>query len=144
MSVRGSWVATCSDPSAAPGLTLPGDDPPYHCPVFVLTHHPRDPLVMQGGTTFHFVTEGIVDALQRARDAARGQDVRIGGGAATIRQYLQARLIDQMHVAVSPVLLGAGENLFAAMNLPALGYRVSAHVATAHATHVVVEKHGSA
>ena len=119
-----------------------GDSPPYHCPVFVLTHHPRAPIVMDGGTTFHFVTEGIHAALKRAREAANGQDVRVGGGVATIRQYLQAGLIDEMHLAVSPVLLGRGENLFAGFDLPALGYRRSEHVPTANATHIVFTKGG--
>jgi dihydrofolate reductase len=117
-----------------------GDTPPYHTPVFVLTHHPRAPLTMQGGTVFHFVTEGIHAALQRAFAAANGLDVRLGGGAATIRQYLAAGLVDEMHVAISPILLGGGELLFAGMNLPALGYRRTEHVATEKATHVVLAK----
>ena len=115
-----------------------GDNPPYHVPVFVLTHHPRKPLDMEGETTFHFVTDGIAAALERAREAARGKDVRIGGGASVIRQYLQARLIDEMHVAISPVLLGRGENLFEGISLPELGYRVTKHVASEMATHVVI------
>jgi dihydrofolate reductase len=119
-----------------------GDTPPYHCPVFVLTHYPRAPIVMDGGTTFHFVTDGIHAALKRAREAANGQEVRVGGGVATIRQYLQAGLIDEMHLAVSPVLLGRGENLFAGLDLPALGYQRSEHVPTANATHVVFTKGG--
>jgi dihydrofolate reductase len=114
-----------------------GDEPPYHVPVFVLTHHARPSITMQGGTTFHFVTDGIEAALQRARAAAAGRDVRVGGGAATIRQYLRARLIDEMHVAIAPVLLGSGEALFAGIDLPALGYRVGEHVTTPKATHVV-------
>jgi len=114
-----------------------GDEPPYHVPVFVLTHHVRPSVTMAGGTTFHFVTDGIHAALERAREAAGERDVRLGGGAATIRQYLQARLIDEMHVAISPVLLGSGAALLAGIDLPALGYRVSEHVATANATHVV-------
>jgi len=117
-----------------------GGNPPYHVPVFVLTHHARPPLEMEGGTTFHFVTDGIEAALKRARQAANGRDVRLGGGAATIRQYLSARLIDEMHLAVSPLLLGGGEPLFAGLNLPALGYQVTEHVASAKATHVVVAK----
>ena len=117
-----------------------GDTPPYHTPVFVLTHHPRAPLTMQGGTVFHFVTEGIHAALQRAFAAANGLDVRLGGGAATIRQYLAAGLVDEMHVAISPILLGGGELLFAGMNLPALGYRRTEHVATEKAMHVVLAK----
>jgi dihydrofolate reductase len=117
-----------------------GDNPPYHCPVFVLTHYPRAPIAMDGGTTFHFVTDGIHAALKRAREAANGQDVRVGGGVATIRQYLQAGLIDEMHLAVSPVLLGRGENLFAGFDLLALGYQRSEHVPTANATHIVLTK----
>jgi dihydrofolate reductase len=119
-----------------------GDNPPYHVPVFVLTHHPRAPITMAGGTTFHFVTDGIHAALKRAREAANGQDVRVGGGVATIRQYLQAGLIDEMHLAVSPLLLGRGENLFAGLDLPALGYQRSEHVPTANATHIVFTKGG--
>jgi dihydrofolate reductase len=114
-----------------------GDEPPYHVPVFVLTHHARPSVTMKGSTTFHFVTDGIEAALQRARAAAAGRDVRLGGGAATIRQYLRAKLIDEMHVAIAPVLLGSGEALFAGIDLPALGYRVSEHVTTPNATHVV-------
>jgi dihydrofolate reductase len=115
-----------------------GDEPPYHCEVFVLTHHARPPLAMKGGTTFHFVTEGIEAALARARLAAAGKDVRVGGGAATIRQYLAARLVDEMHLAISPVLLGSGESPFAGLDLVKLGYRVERQVATARATHVVL------
>src|SRR3954470_24102397 len=107
-----------------------GDNLPYHCPVFVLTNHPRAPICMDGGTTFHFVTDGIRAALERAFEAARGSDVRLGGGVATIRQYLQAGLVDEMHLAVSPVLLGSGENLFAGLNLAELGYQRSEHVPT--------------
>jgi len=117
-----------------------GPSPPYRCPVFVLTHHARDPLAMEGGTTFHFVTDGIAAALARAKQAANGGDVRIGGGVATIRQYLQAGLIDEMHFVVSPVLLGRGEALFAGLDLPKLGYRPGDHVQTAAATHVVLVK----
>lgn len=98
-----------------------GDNPPYHTPVFVLTSHPREPLVMDGGTTFHFVTGGIREAYDRAMEAAKNKDVRLGGGAKTIRQYLAARLVDSMHLAVGPVLLGSGEHLFAGLDLPALG-----------------------
>jgi dihydrofolate reductase len=107
-------------------------------PVFVLTHHARPPLEMEGGTVFHFVTEGIGSALDRARQAAGDKDVRIGGGAATIRQYLQAGLIDELHIAVSPVLLGAGESLFDGIDLPSLGYRVKEHVASDAAMHLVL------
>jgi dihydrofolate reductase len=114
-----------------------GDEPPYHCPVFVLTHHARAPLEMKGGTVFHFVTEGPEAALALAKQAAGERDVRVGGGVATVRHYLRTRAIDTAHVAVSPVLLGRGEALFAGLDLPALGYRVSEHVATAACTHVV-------
>ncbi len=117
-----------------------GDNPPYHAPTFVLTHHPRDPIVMEGGTTFHFVTDGIASALEKAKRAAGSQDVKIGGGVSTIRQYLQAGLIDELHIAVAPVVLGRGEALFAGIDLPALGYRVTQHVATEFATHVVLGK----
>lgn len=117
-----------------------GDEPPYHCPVFVLTHHPREPLPMAGGTTFHFVTDGIHAALERATQAAGGQDIRLGGGVATLQQYLRAGLVDEMHVAISPVLLGSGEALFAGIDLPRLGYRCAEHVATPSATHVVLRK----
>jgi dihydrofolate reductase len=117
-----------------------GNNPPYHVPVFVLTHHARAPIPMEGGTTFHFVTDGIQAALERARQAARGKDVRIGGGAATIRQYLTAGLIDEIHLAVSPVVLGRGEQLFAGIDTARLGYRCTEHVATAHAMHVVLTK----
>jgi dihydrofolate reductase len=119
-----------------------GDNPPYHVPVFVLTHHARAPLAMEGGTTFHFVTDGIEAALSSAREAAGGRDVRVGGGAATIRQYLSAGLIDEMHVAISPVLLGSGEALFAGLDLPELGYERTEHVPSAKATHVVIRKRG--
>ncbi len=115
-----------------------GDDPPYHTPVFVLTHHPRAAITMQGGTTFHFVTGGIEEALRLARDAAGPKDVRIGGGVATIRQYLAARHIDELHLAFAPVLLGSGEHLFAGLDLPALGYRCVEHTASGHATHVIL------
>ena len=117
-----------------------GDNPVYHVPVFVLTHHARAPLVMEGGTTFHFVTEGPLVALQRAREAAQGKDVRVGGGVNVIQQYLRQRLIDEMHIAISPVLLGAGERLFEGVHLPALGYACTQHVATPLATHVVLSR----
>ena len=117
-----------------------GDNPPYHCDVFVLTHHPRASITMEGGTTFHFVTEGIHVALDRARRAARGKDVRIGGGVATIHQYFRAGLIDELHLAIAPVLLGRGENLFTNVNFSLLGYQVAEHVATDAATHVVLRR----
>ncbi len=117
-----------------------GDEPPYHVPVFVLTHHVRKPLAMQGGTTFHFVTDGAESALKRAREAAAGKDVRIGGGVSTIRQYLLAGQIDEMHLAMSPVLMGEGEHLFAGINLQQLGFRVAQSVAGENATHILIEK----
>jgi dihydrofolate reductase len=117
-----------------------GKNPPYHGPVFVLTHHARPSLEMEGGTIFHFVTDGIEAALARARGAAGDSDVRLGGGVATIRQYLSARLIDQMHVVMTPVLLGAGEALFTGINLPLLCYEVTEHVPSEKATHVVLTK----
>jgi dihydrofolate reductase len=121
-----------------------GDTPPYHVPVFVLTHHPRASIQMAGGTTFHFVTDGIHAALARAREAAQGQDVRVGGGVATVRQYLQAGLIDEMHLAISPTLLGSGEALLAGIDLPQLGFRCTEHVATEKAMHVVLSRQATA
>ncbi len=115
-----------------------GDDPPYHVPVFVLTHHPRASVAMAGGTTFHFVTGGIREALDRAKAAAGGRDVRLGGGAATIRQYLAAGLVDAIHVALAPVLLGRGEPLFTGLDLRALGYRCVEHVPSRGVTHLVL------
>ena len=117
-----------------------GDNPPFHVPVFVLSHHPRESITMAGGTTFHFVTEGIQTALKRAKESAKGQDVRLGGGVATIQQYLRARLIDEMHLAIAPVLLGSGEQLFAGLDAVALGYRCSEHASTANVTHVVLTR----
>jgi dihydrofolate reductase len=117
-----------------------GANPPYHVPVFVLTHHARAPITMDGGTTFHFVTGGIQAALEQARAAAGAKDIRIGGGVATIRQYLAAGLIDELHLTISPVLLGRGEHLFAGVNTLALGYRCSEHVSSERATHVVLTK----
>ena len=117
-----------------------GANPPYHVPVFVLTHHRRTAIEMEGGTTFHFVTDGIRATLDRARAAAGGRDVRIGGGVATVREYLNADLIDELHLAISPVLLGRGEALLAGIDLPALGFAVTRHVASPAATHVVLTK----
>jgi dihydrofolate reductase len=117
-----------------------GDTPPYRCPVFVLTHYPRPPLAMQGGTIFHFVTDGIHAALDRAREAAGDKDIRVGGGASTIRQYLEEGLIDEMHLAVSPVMLGSGEPLLAGLDLPKLGYKRSAYATTPNAMHIVLTK----
>ncbi|MBK8358976.1 MAG: dihydrofolate reductase [Comamonadaceae bacterium] len=119
-----------------------GENPVYHVPVFVLTHHARPPLVMEGGTTFHFVTDGIDAALVRAREAAGGKDVRLGGGVSVIQQYLRQRLIDEMHVAISPVLLGAGERLFEGVDMRALGYECVQFVASEKATHVVLQRQG--
>ncbi|MFC5549494.1 dihydrofolate reductase family protein [Massilia aerilata] len=117
-----------------------GDEPPYHVPVFVLTQYPRAPLEMKGGTTFYFVTDGIQSAYEQARAAAKGKDIRLGGGVATVREFLQAGLVDEMHLAISPVLLGSGESLFAGLDLNAMGFRCTAHVPTAAATHVVLRK----
>jgi dihydrofolate reductase len=117
-----------------------GENPPYHTPVFVLTNHPRASIAMAGGTTFHFVTDGIQAALKRATEAAVGQDIRLGGGVATIRQYLRAGLVDEMHLAISPVLLGSGEHLLAGIDAPKLGYQCTEHVPTTNATHVVLAK----
>ena len=119
-----------------------GESPVYQVPVFVLTHYPRAPLVMEGGTTFHFVTEGPAVALERAREAAAGKDVRVGGGVSVIQQYLRQRLIDEMHFAISPVLLGSGERLFEGVDLPALGYACVKHEATARATHAILSRQG--
>ncbi len=117
-----------------------GANPPYHVPVFVLTHHARPSIEMEGGTSFHFVTEGIHAALARSREAAQGRDVRVGGGPATVRQYVRAGLVDEIHLALSPVLLGAGEPLLAGIDLPALGYECTEHTASPHALHVVLTK----
>jgi dihydrofolate reductase len=119
-----------------------GKNPPYHVPVFVLTHHARAPIEMEGGTTFHFVTGGIDETLARAREAAGSRDIRLGGGAATIRQYVRACLVDEMHLAISPVILGSGEHLFQDLDLRALGYRVTEHVPSEKATHVVITRSG--
>jgi dihydrofolate reductase len=119
-----------------------GDNPPYHVPVFVLTGHPRASVAMDGGTTYHFVTEGIHAALRRAAEAAEGRDIQLMGGVSTIRQYLGAGLIDEMHFAIAPILLGAGEHLLAGIDTLKLGYRCIEHAATANATHVVLAKGG--
>ena len=121
-----------------------GEEPPYHVPTFVLTHHPRASLEMKGGTVFHFETGGAEAALQRARAAAGDKDIRIGGGAETIRQYLQAGLIDELHVAISPVLLGRGEPFWAGLDLPALGYEVARSTAGERATHLEIVRAGAA
>ena len=117
-----------------------GDNPPYHAPTYILTHYPRKPIVMEGGTTFYFVTGGIEDALMQAKAAAGGKDIKIGGGVSTVRQYLQAGLVDEIHYAISPVVLGRGEAMFAGIDLPSLGFQVTAHEATAKATHIVLKK----
>lgn len=117
-----------------------GEEPPYHTKVFVLTNHAREPLAMKGGTTFYFVTDGIHSALEQAKEAAGDGDVRVGGGVATIRQYLEARLIDEMHLAMRPVLLGKGENLFQGLDLRALGYRCDKAIAGERATHIIIRK----
>jgi dihydrofolate reductase len=117
-----------------------GANPPYHTPVFVLTHHARPPLAMEGGTTFYFVTDGPESALKQAKQAAGGKDVRIGGGVSVLRQYLAASLIDEMHFAISPVLLGEGEHLFFGINLHQLGFRVGRTVPGENATHVFIQK----
>jgi dihydrofolate reductase len=117
-----------------------GDNPPYHGPVFVLTHYPRASVTMEGGTTYHFVTDGIHAALKLATEAANGKDIRLAGGVATIRQYLQAGLIDQLHIAISPIMLGTGESLFSGIDMLKLGYVVTEHVPTARATHIVLAK----
>lgn len=132
--VRGSW----------PDDTWKGwwgENPPYHVPVFVLTNYPRPSITMDGGTVFHFVADGINAALKRATEAAKGQDIQLGGGVETIRQYLGAALIDEMHLAISPVLLGSGEHLLTGIDTLKLGYRCTEHVATPNATHVVLTKH---
>lgn len=117
-----------------------GDNPPYHAQVFVLTHHARPSITMEGGTVFHFVTDDIHAALQRATEAAGGRDIRLGGGVATVRQYLRAGLVDELHLAISPALLGAGENLLAGIDMPKLGYKVTEYVPTQNAAHVVLTK----
>lgn len=131
--VRGPW----------PDLTWRGwwgEQPPYHVPVFVLTHHAREPLVMEGGTTFYFVTEGIHAAMEQAKKVCNGKDIRIGGGASTVRQYLQAGYIDEMQITISPVFLGAGENLFSGIDMSALGFNQIEKINGEKATHIVMKK----
>ena len=120
-----------------------GEEPPYHTPVFVLTHHPRPPLTLEGGTVFHFVTDGIHAALDQARAAAGERNIRLGGGVATVREYLRAGLIDDMHLAVSPVLLGSGENLWAGLDMRALGYECTGQRAGERANHVFIGRTGN-
>jgi dihydrofolate reductase len=117
-----------------------GPNPPFHAPTFVLTHHPREPIVMEGGTTFYFVTSGIEEALSLAKQAAGDKDVKIGGGVSTVRQYLQAGHVDSVHLAVAPVLLGQGEALLTGLDLPAMGFSVTDHESTEHATHVILTR----
>ncbi len=119
-----------------------GDSPPYHVPIFILTHHARPPIAMGGNTTFHFITGGIHEALDRAREAAAGEDVRIGGGPNTIQQYLRKGLIDELHIAIAPVLLGSGERLFEGVDLRTLGYECIEITASEKATHVVLRRQG--
>jgi len=119
-----------------------GEEPPYHTPVCVLTHHARAPLVMAGGTEFHFITDGIHAALERAKAAAGDLDVRLGGGVATVRQYLREGLIDELHLAVRPVLLGEGEHLWKDLDMTSLGYECVRYVAGERATHVILRKRG--
>lgn len=118
-----------------------GEEPPYHVPTFVLTHHAREPIEMKGGTTFHFVTDGIESALEQAKAAAGDKDVRIGGGAATVRQYLKARLIDELHLALAPVFLGKGESIFEGLDLRELGYRVEESIPGERTTHFIIRRH---
>jgi dihydrofolate reductase len=117
-----------------------GDTPPYHAPTFVLTHYPRPPIEMKGGTTFHFATDGIESALHQARAAAGAKDVKIGGGVETVKQYVQAGCVDEIHLALAPIALGQGEALFTGLDLRALGYRTVEHVPTERATHIVLAK----
>lgn len=117
-----------------------GNNPPYKVPVYILTNHPRQSIEMKGGTTFYFITNGIHSALQKAFDSANGKDVRIGGGVNVIQQYLKEKLIDELHIAVSPVFLGAGENLFYGINLSELGYKIVENISTENATHLMIKK----
>ena len=120
-----------------------GDEPPYHTPVFVLTHHRRAPLEMAGGTTFHFINDSVDVALQQAREAAGGRDVRVGGGVSTVREFLRARLVDEVHLALRPVLIGEGEKLWDGLDLRRLGYEVTKHVAGERALHVLLRRQGT-
>jgi len=117
-----------------------GNNPPYHVPVFIITNHKRESIEMEGGTTFHFVTEGITAALEKAFDSANGKDVRLGGGVNTIRQYLKAQLVDELHLVVSSVILGSGENLFMNLDLTSLGYKCLKHISTDKAMHLIIKK----
>jgi dihydrofolate reductase len=117
-----------------------GENPPYHVPVFVLTHHAKEPVIMKGETVFHFVTDGVESALEKARKAANGKDIRIGGGISTIRQFLQAGYIDEMHLAFAPLFLGSGEHLFAGIDLPKLGFNEIQTLYSTRATHVILKK----
>lgn len=148
--LRGPWPGTAgaaaastdgaADARAATWRGCWGDDPPFHTPVFVLTHHPREPMPMLGGTTFHFVTGGIRQAYDLAMRAAEGKDVRLGGGVSAVRQYLEARLVDEMHVAVGRALLGSGPHLFAGLDLVRLGYEVAERTPSELATHIVLRR----
>lgn len=131
---RGPW------PKDDPWKGWWGDNPPYHAPTFILTHYPRPSIEMQGGTVFHFVSGGIEEALQKARAAAGAKDIKIGGGVETVRQYIQAGHVDEIHLALAPVAIGQGEALFSGLDLHALGYRTVEHVPTARATHIVLAK----
>jgi len=117
-----------------------GDEPPYHVPTFVLTHHRREPIEMKGGTTFYFVTDGIQSALEQAKKAAGARDIRIGGGPATVRQFLKERLIDELHLAVRPILMGRGEKLFDGLDLRDLGYSVEGFVPGERAVHMLIRR----
>ena len=145
----GAWIMgrNMFSPERGPWLDFEwkgwwGPNPPYHVPVFVLTHHSRQSLEMEGDTVFHFVTGGIEEALSRAKAAAKEKDVRIGGGAATVRQYLKAGLIDEMHIPVSPVLLGGGEPLFAGLDVKAIGYECAGYVPSSKAAHMFIKRLG--
>lgn len=147
MKNNGAWIMgrNMFTPERGPWLDKAwkgwwGPNPPYHCPVFVLSHHKRDPIEMEGGTTFYFVTEGIEHALKQARKAAGEKNIRIGGGTQTVRQYLQAGLVDEMHIVFSPIFLGRGENLLAGIDLPALGFTDVQTTQATNALHMVLKK----